>query len=84
MATSTINSQDKENIVRKAIPSTDIQALAEKSRGGYDNKYRKLRGIGEYSKPKNVEQRRWQQSEISNNVRNVDKGQGTTDKGEYP
>ena len=50
--------------------------------GGYDNKYRKLRGIGEYTKPKDAQSRRRQQSKTGESSR-VD-GQGLSDKGEYP
>lgn len=52
--------------------------------GGYDNKYRKLRGIGEYTKQTDGQQGRWQQSETGNHVGNADKGQESSDKGEYP
>ena len=58
--------------------------VTSKNTGGYDNKYRKLRGIGDYSKPKVKEQRRRKQSEISNDVRDVHEGQRGIDKGEYP
>lgn len=52
--------------------------------GGYDRKYRRIRGIGEFAQSKNGESRRWKQSEIGNHVRNADKEQETSDKGEYP
>ena len=55
-----------------------------KLRGGYDNKWRKARGIGEYSKRKNGEQIRRQQSKSGNHAGNADKRQGSSDKGEYP
>ena len=58
--------------------------MLENSRGGYDNKWRKLRGIGKYSKLQNEEQNRWEQSEISDNVRNTHKGQREPNKNEYP
>ena len=38
------------------------------TRGGYDRKYRRLRGIGEFAKRENEEQVRWKQSKISNNM----------------
>ncbi len=50
--------------------------------GGYDNKYRKLRGIGEYTKLQNEKPQRRQQSETRSNVGDAD--EGSTDKGEYP
>lgn len=81
---------EKEHTIRTNTKSLtywerlDNRAVTNPSRGGYDNKYRKLRGIGEYSKRTNEKQVRWQQSETSDNVRYVDKGQGRTDKGEYP
>lgn len=65
-------------------PSIDEIALKQGSRGGYDNKYRKLRGIGEYSKRTDGIQTGWKQSETCNHAGNADKGQGTSDKGEYP
>ena len=34
------------------LEQCDNQAMLKNTRGGYDNKYRKLRGIGEYSKAK--------------------------------
>ena len=52
--------------------------------GGYDNKYRKLRGIGEYSKRTDGKSKGREQSKTSNNVRNADKQSRTSDKGEYP
>ena len=50
--------------------------------GGYDRKYRRIRGIGEFVKRTDEKQTRWQQSEVSNNVGDANKG--TDDKGEYP
>ena len=52
--------------------------------GGYDNKYRKLRGIGEYSKRTDGKSKGREQSKTSNNVGNADKQSRTSDKGEYP
>ena len=62
----------------------DREASRNLSRGGYDNKYRKLRGIGAYSQRTNVEEVRRGEPEIGNNVGNVDEQQGTADSGEYP
>mgnify|MGYP003571248525 CR=1 FL=1 len=61
-----------------------IGRVCENRPPGYDNKYRKLRGIGEYSQSAYGQQRRWEQSKISDHAGNADKGQGTSDKGEYP
>lgn len=52
--------------------------------GGYDRKYRRLRGIGEFSKQQNEEQNGWEQSEIGNHVGNANEGQTKSYKGEYP
>lgn len=48
-----INSQDKVDIQKEIIPSADNESLKKMSRGGYDNQYRKLRGIGEFTKREN-------------------------------
>lgn len=53
-------------------------------RGGYDRKYRRIRGIGEFTKCPNDAESRGKQSKVGNNVGNADKGQGSSDKGEYP
>ena len=53
-----------------SLEQIDSQAMVQMTRGGGDNKYRKLRGIGEYD------------MQDSFNSRNVDKGQ--SEKGEYP
>ena len=50
--------------------------------GGADSKYRKLRGLGEFTKQKTGKQRGRKQSETGNNARDVHEGQ--TDKGECP
>lgn len=54
------------------------------TRGGYDNKYRKLRGIGEFAKRENDQPRGRKQSEIGNYVGNANKRQEQSHKGEYP
>lgn len=41
--------------------------------GGYDNKWRKARGIGEYSKRQNDPQERWSESATCDHVRDDDK-----------
>ena len=63
-------------------PNADAESLANPTRGGWDNKYRKLRGIGEYSKRTDAQSSRRGESEISNNAGNVDEGQSNS--GEYP
>ena len=60
----------------------DSVSMQNPSRGGYDNKYRKLRGIGEYSKQKNGEQDGRRKSETCDNARDANKR--SDDKGEYP
>ena len=82
--TSIAKSQDKASILNEVFPSVDNHAIADFTRGGNDNKYRKLRGIGEYSKRQNEELQGWKQSKISNNIRYADKRQRQSDKGEYP
>ena len=60
----------------------DNLALTEFSRGGYDNKWRKVRGIGEYSQRQNGKPQGREQSTFGSNVGDLRKGQD--DKGEYP
>ena len=68
--------------MRKATtPNADKASLINPSRGGYDNKYRKLRGIGEFSKRKQGFKEGTELS-FGTNVGNADNGQ--SDKGEYP
>lgn len=62
----------------------NTQSLLRLSRGGADNKYRKLKGIGEYSKRANAQQKGRSKSTTGNNARNADKGKGTPSAGEYP
>lgn len=50
--------------------------------GGEDNRYRKLRGIGEYSKREKGTKKRRTESEVSTTVGVADRGRD--DKGEYP
>lgn len=66
------------------IPSVDNASLINPTRGGYDRKYRRIRGIGEFTKCPNDAESRGKQSEVGNNAWDADKGQGTADKGEYP
>ena len=65
-------------------PSIDEIAMKQGSRGGYDNKYRKLKGIGEYSKRTNDRKKGRGESATCDHVGNADKKQGKSDKGEYP
>ena len=53
---------------------------------GYDRKYRKVRGIGEFAKRENEEQGRWCEPKISDNVRVANKRerQECADKGNIP
>ena len=60
------------------------QGKYAKSEWGYDNKYRKLRGLGEYSKRTDADTGRRLKSETSDNVRNANKESGDKDAGEYP
>lgn len=66
------------------IPSVNNASLINPTRGGYDRKYRRIRGIGEFTKCPNDAESPGQQSEIGNNIGDADKGQGVPDKGEYP
>ena len=70
--------------IKETIPRVDEAAKAHSTRGGWDNKYRKVRGIGEYAKRENVKKTRWEQSAFGNNVGNVDERQEESNKGEYP
>ena len=63
-------------------PSIDEIAIKQGSRGGYDNKYRKLRGIGEYAKRPLNQQKRREQSTSGNNVGLVHEQKD--DSGKYP
>ena len=51
------------------------------TRGGGDAKYRKLRGLSEYSKKG---QRKEADIQTGKNDGNADNGQSVSDKGEYP
>ena len=51
------------------------------TRGGGDAKYRKLRGLSEYSKKGHGEKANIPSSK---DARNADKGQPVSDKGAYP
>ena len=66
------------------LERTDEYSKSNPSGGGYDNKYRKLRGIGEYSKRKDGKQAGRQQSAFGDNVRVAHERQEASDKGEYP
>lgn len=59
------SSRDKGNTQKEIIPSVDEESLKKMSKGGYDNKYRKLRGIGEYTQRENEPKVRREQSETS-------------------
>ena len=57
---------------------------AQPDKGGADNKYRKLRGIGEFTKPQNEKSRGRAKPKTCDLVGNVDERQGQPDSGEYP
>lgn len=78
------SSRDKGNTQKEIIPSVDEESLKKLSRGGYDNKYRKLRGIGEYTQRTNADTAGWVKSEARDNAGVADKRQRTSDSGEYP
>ena len=65
-------------------PSIDEMAIKQGSRGGYDNKYRKLRGIGEYSKRTNDKSQGRCKPTISKSIGMENEKSDRTDKGEYP
>lgn len=78
---------DRQTDSRIVIGTTDYAdraSMQNRTGGGNDNKYRKLRGIGEYSKRTDGTAKGRQQSAISDNVGDADERQGTSDKGEYP
>ena len=62
----------------------DNVSMQNPTRGGYDRKYRRIRGIGEFSKQSNEVKSRWKQSKAGNNARDAYNGQEKSDKGEYP
>ena len=76
----TITIAKRQNFLEHA----DDRAIQKLSRGGQDNKYRKLRGIGEYSKQANERKVRRSEPKISNNVGLANEGQDRADSGEYP
>lgn len=62
----------------------DENALMEHSEGGYDRKYRRIRGIGEFAQRKEAQSRRWLKSEIGDNAWNADERRSDSSEGEYP
>ena len=60
----------------------DKASMINPSGGGYDRKYRRVRGIGEFAKRANEVSTRREQSEVGYNVGNAD--HRSEDKGEYP
>ena len=70
-----------ENILT-AQHSTAQHSTAQHSTAQPYYSYRRVAGIGEYSKLQNEKQKGWKQSETSHNVGNADKK--SDDKGEYP
>ena len=67
--------------IRSTVSSVDSASMQNPTRGGGDAKFRKLRGIGEYSKKGS---RKKVNSQTSKNVGDSDNGQSVSDKGEYP
>lgn len=63
---------------------SDSLSIAKGSRGGADNKYRKLRGIGEFSKRQNQRKKGRLQSEVGSDVGAIHERQEESDKGDYP
>ena len=67
--------------IRSTVSSVDSASMQNPTRGGGDAKFRKLRGIGEYSKKGS---RKKVNSQTSKNVGDSNNGQSVSDKGEYP
>jgi len=67
---------------KRNTPSVDEIALNTASRGGYDRKYRRIRGIGEFARRTAKTAQGRFKSATSDNVGDVD--ERTNDKGEYP
>jgi hypothetical protein len=64
------------------IPNADEKSLSSMSRGGYDRKYRRVRGIEEFTRKANKESPSGFITENSNDNGDADKG--LRDKGKYP
>jgi len=60
----------------------DKKSLKNPSGGGYDRKYRRTRGIGEFAKRSNEKPKGWEQPEVGYHVGNADRE--WRDQGEYP
>lgn len=71
-------------ITENLLEQANTQSLISPTPGGGDNKFRKLRGIGEYSKRTNDKQVGRCESKISDPIGDADKGQESSDSGEYP
>ena len=67
--------------VRSTVSYAELASMQNPTRGGGDAKFRKLRGIGEYSKKGS---RKKVNSQTSKNVGDSDNGQSVSDKGEHP
>ena len=65
-----------------SIPDVDIESLKNLVGGGYDRKYRRIRGIGEFTRRTETFTQGRSESTVSDNVGNVD--ERADDKGEYP
>ena len=64
------------------IPSVDNASLINPTRGGYDRKYRRVRGIGEFTRKTNKESPSGFITE--NSYDNGDANKELRDKGKYP
>ena len=67
--------------IRSTVSYAELASMQNPTRGGGDAKFRKLRGIGEYSKKGS---RKKVNSQTSKNVGDSNNGQSVSDKGEYP
>ena len=74
--------QTDRHINISTINYADSESMLHQTRGGNDRKYRKIRGIGEFTKRTDAQKTRGSKSEISDNVR--DANERSEDTGEYP
>lgn len=75
---------EQENTRTSMRSYVESASMKNPTGGGYDNKYRKLNGLGEYAKRTDAQQRRWKQSEVGANVGNVHTSKNDNADGEYP
>ena len=67
----------------RLLVKANTQSLSRMSGGGYDNKYRKLRGIGEYNATRQGKPKRGSETN-SFDAWNVDNSERSENKGDYP